>query len=116
MDQSVAIQETLAEGEYCIIISLPALSSQPRRLPSPWEVDRTVSMCLSAFLPCSVPLGKKEASIYYMLAQYRTPPGALNTLSSSQPAVTLGVIIPISQIRKGQRGEVTCLRSHNASG
>ncbi|EHB17140.1 Type II inositol-1,4,5-trisphosphate 5-phosphatase [Heterocephalus glaber] len=29
MDQSVAIQETLEEGEYCIIISLSALSCQP---------------------------------------------------------------------------------------
>lgn len=54
MDQSVAIQETLAEGEYCIIISFPALSSQPRHTPWPWEVEWTVSMCLSALLPLSV--------------------------------------------------------------
>lgn len=80
MDQSVAIQETLAEGEYCIIISFPALSSQPRRLPWPREVDQTVTMCLSAFLPFSVPSGKKEASIYYILTQYWTLPGALHTI------------------------------------
>lgn len=50
MDQSVAIQETLAEGEYCIIISFPALSSQPQGLPGlgKWKGK---SMYLSALPP-----------------------------------------------------------------
>lgn len=64
MDQSMAIQETLAEGEYCIIISFPALSSQPQRPPWPWGVGWTMSMCLSALLPLSLLSGEKETSSY----------------------------------------------------
>lgn len=57
MDQSVAIQETLADGEYCIIISFPMLSSQGQRLAWAWEVEWEVSVSLSALLPLSVPSG-----------------------------------------------------------
>jgi hypothetical protein len=31
MDQSVAIQETLVEGEYCVIISFPVVGCHPDR-------------------------------------------------------------------------------------
>lgn len=31
MDQSVAIQETLVEGEYCVIISFPVVGCLPDR-------------------------------------------------------------------------------------
>lgn len=55
MDQSVAIQETLAEGEYCIIISFLIRSSQAQALPWPWEVECETSVCLSALLCLSVP-------------------------------------------------------------
>lgn len=48
MDQSVAIQETLAEGEYCLIISCLALASGMTG----------VRTCVSACLPLSVPWGR----------------------------------------------------------
>ena len=65
MDQSVAIQETLADGEYCVIISFPAAwSSQPQGLPAwAWEVEWQVSTCLSGCLPLSVPWGRGSAGV-----------------------------------------------------
>lgn len=59
MDQSVAIQETLVEGEYCIIISFPAVSSQLHASPG---FGKWNGRCLSLSHQ-----GKKETSIYYVL-------------------------------------------------
>lgn len=57
MDQSVAIQETLAEREYCIIISFPALSfpapEPPLALRSGIECVY-VSICSPSFCAISV--------------------------------------------------------------
>lgn len=109
MDQSVAIQETLAEGEYCIIISFPALRSQPQVLPvlgSRIE-DVYMSMCLCVYLLSSLPLShqgrRKTVFTKYLLS----------TGVFFQPPVKLGFIIPISQMGKAQRGEATCLMSHS---
>ena len=93
MDQSVAIQETLADGEYCVIISFPAAwSSQPQGLPAwAWEVEWQVSTCLSGCLPLSVPWGRGSGgvegrkSVLTMYSVLDSLPYALNTQLSSHP-------------------------------
>lgn len=93
MDQSVAIQETLADGDYCVITSFPAAcSSQPQGLPAwAWEVEWQVSTCLSGCLPLSVPWGEGDTGVEGrkpVLTKYSvldSLPYALNTQLSSHP-------------------------------
>lgn len=63
MDQSVAIQETLAEGEYCVLISFPALSSQPWRLRGPWEGEWT-RLCVSLLPSLSQGPWRRRKSVF----------------------------------------------------
>jgi len=107
MDQSVAIQETLADGEYCVIISFPAAwSSQPQSLPAwAWEVEWQVSTSLSGCLPLSVPWGEgerggggKETSTYYVLS-FGLSALCFKYSVILPPPVKLGVDIPISQMK-----------------
>lgn len=67
MDQSVAIQETLAEGEYCIIISFPAGAELPAPGPAvpglgKWN-GRCLRVCLLAFLSLCLQ-GEMETCTY----------------------------------------------------
>ena len=111
MDQSVAIQETLAEGEYCSIISFPALSSWPQGLPALGSGIEGVhvSMCLCVYLLSSLSLSR-QGRRKTVFTKY-----LLSTGVFFQLPVKLGFIISISQMGKAQRGEATCLRSHSES-
>ena len=74
MDQSVAIQETLAEGEYCIIISFPA--GLPCLALGSGMAGVYVSVCLPPSL-CAFRGRWKPVHTKYLVLD--SLPGALNT-------------------------------------
>lgn len=112
MDQSVAIQETLTEGEYCIIISFPALSFPA---PGPALALRSGIERVRICSPPSLCHQGRRKPVFTSHLVLNSLLGALNTQLSFQLPVKLGFIIPISQMGKAQRGKATCPRSHSES-
>lgn len=87
MDQSVAIQETLAEGEYCIIISFPRVpSSQPQGLPCLALGSGMAGVYVSVCLPPSLCAFRgRWKPVHTKQLVLDSLPGALNTQLSSHP-------------------------------